>query len=82
MRRVSPTGASGLGQLSTIELDGLQNGLTNLDQAQSTGDVKRALTKVLDHYERWKQIMEQHIFDEQRRAGATDALPPGFREVQ
>ena len=82
MRRVSPTGASGLGQLSTIELDGLQNGLTNLDQAQSTGDVKRALTKVLDHYESWKQIMQQHIFDEQRRAGATDALPPGFREAQ
>lgn len=69
MRDASPTGGA-LGQVSERELDLLGAALVSLNQAQEPGDVKRALTKVLTHYENWKAIIEQQAASmEQQQAG-------------
>jgi len=59
MKAASPSGGA-LGQVSERELRLLQDSLVSLDQAQSPGDVKRALNKVLTHYQNWKSVIEQH----------------------
>lgn len=58
MRAASPSGGA-LGSISERELDLLGSAITSLNQAQSPGDVKRALTKVITHYDNWRSVIER-----------------------
>jgi hypothetical protein len=78
MRANSPSGASGLGQVSEKELGLLEDSLVALDQAQNPGDVKRALTKVLTHYNNWKSIIARH---RSNLEGQQSSSVSGFRIV-
>lgn len=59
MRKASPTGASGFGQLSNKELSALENAMANLDQAQNDKDIIENLNKIRTHYANWIEIMKQ-----------------------
>jgi len=58
MRANSPTGGA-LGQVSERELSLLEAALVSLNQANKPGEVKRALSKVITHYENWKEVIRQ-----------------------
>lgn len=56
MRDQSPTGGA-LGAVAVQELTALQSTVASLDQAQSPGELKAALTKIEGHYKRWLDVM-------------------------
>src|SRR6185312_6561449 len=75
MRDASKTGGA-LGQVSDKENELLQNNLAALDQAQSEGDLKRELGKIVDYVQGAKQRM-QSAFDQ--TYGGQQAAPTGNR---
>lgn len=77
MRAASPTGGA-LGQVSERELGLLQDSMVALEQAQNPGDVKRALNKILTHYNNWKAIIEQ---EKTTLQGQQQGSVSGFRIV-
>lgn len=64
MREASPTGGA-LGQVAVQELTMLQAVLGSLDPNQSDAEISRKLNQVRQHYEKWKNTIEQ------ARAGKT-----------
>jgi hypothetical protein len=58
MREASPTGGA-LGQVAVQELIALQATVASLDQRQSPAQLKQSLGKIRQHYQKWKQAVEQ-----------------------
>lgn len=58
MRQASPAGGA-LGQIAVQELEFLQSTLASLDQEQSSAQIERNLREVRDHYDKWKQTVQQ-----------------------
>jgi hypothetical protein len=56
MRDQSPTGGA-LGAVAVQELVALQSTVASLDQAQSPGELRKALAKIDTHYENWEKVM-------------------------
>lgn len=68
LKSVSPTGSSGFGQLSNAEGDTLRNSITNLEAAQSEGQLKSALDKVISTMQGSKERLTrgyERIYGEQ-----------------
>ncbi|HGN3081857.1 TPA: phage DNA ejection protein [Proteus mirabilis] len=63
MKELSANGASGLGNASNKEYEGLQSSLSSLNQRQSTEEFKRSLQRIIDHankgQERLKSTFKQ-----------------------
>lgn len=63
MKELSANGASGLGNASNKEYEGLQSSLSSLNQRQSTEEFKRSLQRIVDHsnkgQERLKSTFKQ-----------------------
>jgi hypothetical protein len=53
IRDTSPTGGA-LGQVAVKELDLLKSGVANLKQTQSPAQLAENLSKIRNHYARWK----------------------------
>lgn len=49
MKELSANGASGLGNASNKEYEGLQSSLSSLNQRQSTDEFRRSLQRIVDH---------------------------------
>jgi hypothetical protein len=68
MRDSSPTGGA-LGQVAVQELAALQASVASLDNEQSPKQLERNLRKVKQHYENWKDTIEEWKEQNQARVG-------------
>ena len=58
MREASPTGGA-LGQVAIQELAMLQSTVASLDKGQSEENLRRALQQVRQHFQNWKNAVQQ-----------------------
>ncbi|MEM6484613.1 MAG: hypothetical protein AAF662_06470, partial [Pseudomonadota bacterium] len=79
MKSQSSTGATGLGAVNEKEFDALSKARTNLDQAQSPGQMKKALRELLARLNRIQGIALEDIEAAQRAGGQ---LSSGFELVE
>lgn len=78
MREASPTGGA-LGQVAIQELAMLQSTVASLEKGQSEGNLRRGLSQVKHHFERWKKaVMEANAgaVAAPGGGGGTPASPP------
>jgi len=79
MKSQSSTGATGLGAVNEKEFDALSKARTNLDQAQSPSQMKKALRELLARLNRIQGIALQDIETAQRAGGQVSS---GFELVE
>ncbi|WP_272659100.1 phage DNA ejection protein [Providencia sp. PROV113] len=58
MKELSANGASGLGNASNKEYEGLQSSLSSLNQRQSTDEFRRSLQRIVDHSNKGQQRLK------------------------
>ena len=75
MKELSANGASGLGNASNKEYEGLQSSLSSLNQRQSADEFRRSLQRIIDHsnkaQERLKGTFKQTYPDYQNKGSSS-----------
>lgn len=74
MRDASPTGGA-LGQVAIQELVALQSSIASLDQGLSPARLRENLAKVREHYENWKQVVQQGVPQQADLNAPPNAIP-------